>query len=214
MNLVLVLQVVSAVSWTTVYVACIAIGFRQRTYAMPVFALALNLAWELIYSYNGLSGAESFSFQTVANITWACCDLVIAYTFIRFGRRQLPELAGDRFPLFASLAFATGLVAQLAFYLHFEWLQAAQYSAFAQNALMSVLFVAMYARRRGPAGQSMVIAVAKWLGTLAPTVQHGLLSGVNEYVLLMGALCFVWDVAYIVLLARSRGQCRSGHIEK
>ena len=50
----------------------------------------------------------------------------------------------------------------------------------------------------------MTIAVAKCIGTLAPTIQHGLLNGVNEYVLLMGALCFVWDIIYIALLARGK----------
>lgn len=204
MDAELVLQLASGIAWSVVYVACIVVGFKQKTYAMPVFALALNIAWELIYSCNGLFGPEEFSAQTVVNVVWFACDVVMAYTFLRFGRAHVPKFAADRFGLFTVLAFATGLVAQLAFYLRFDWLAAAQYSAFAQNALMSVLFVALCVYRRGPEGQSMVIAIAKWVGTLAPTIQHGLLYGVNEYVLLMGALCFVWDALYIVLLARGK----------
>lgn len=214
MSAELALQLASGIAWTVVYIDCIVIGFGQRTYAMPVFALTLNIAWELIYSLNGLIGPENPSVQTGVNIAWLCCDAVMVFTFVKFGRRQLPRLAADRFALFSTLIFATGLAAQLAFHLRFDWLAAAQYSAFAQNALMSVLFVALYAYRRGPAGQSMVIAVAKWIGTLAPTIQHGFLYGVNEYVLLMGALCFVWDVVYMVLLARGMRERRAVTFEK
>mgnify|MGYP007101899439 CR=1 FL=1 len=209
MDMELGLQLVSGVAWTVVYVVCIVIGFRDKTYAMPVFALALNFAWEVINSWHGLSGAEGFSAQVVVNCVWAACDLVMIVTFLRFGKARLPKLASDRFGLFAVMVFATGAVAQLAFFVHFDHLPAAQYSAFAQNALMSVLFIAMFVYRRGPAGQSMVIAVAKWLGTLAPTLQHGLLYGVNEYVLLMGLICFVWDIVYIILLAGTRTDRRA-----
>lgn len=104
---------------------------------------------------------------------------------------------------YSLLVFASCLVFQLAFFLQFDdQVVSGQYSAFAQNAIMGVLFVGMLVRRGSSKGQSMIIAVAKCLGTLAPTIQHGLLQGFNIYVLLMGAFCFVWDVLYIVLLHR------------
>lgn len=71
-------------------------------------------------------------------------------------------------PLFAAwgaLLFGAAFAVQWLFLAHFGMHDAVRYSAFLQNLLMSVLFVALYAARRGGRGQSLVIAVAKWLGT-------------------------------------------------
>ena len=46
----LFLTALSGVAWTLVYLEAIRVGFRDRTYAMPVAALALNIAWESIYA--------------------------------------------------------------------------------------------------------------------------------------------------------------------
>jgi hypothetical protein len=39
------LTLISGLAWTIVYIDSIRIGFRQKTYAMPMAALALNFAW-------------------------------------------------------------------------------------------------------------------------------------------------------------------------
>lgn len=86
---------------------------------------------------------------------------------------------------------------------HFGTHDASRYSAFLQNLLMSGLFIALYADRRGPRGQSLVIAVAKWLGTLAPTLLFGVVED-SPFVLGLGIMCSVFDLAYIGLLLRGR----------
>ena len=68
---------------------------------------------------------------------------------------------------------------------------------------MSVLFIAMFVARRGSRGQSLVIAVAKWIGTLAPTILFGALAG-SAFILGIGLLCSVFDLAYIGLLVWAR----------
>lgn len=45
----------------------------------------------------------------------------------------------------------------------------------------------------------MLLAVAKWIGTLAPTITMGIMS-TNYVVLACGLLCTVYDVMYIILL--------------
>jgi hypothetical protein len=94
-------------------------------------------------------------------------------------------------------------VVQWAFVVEFDFAQAARYSAFLQNLLMSGLFIAMFVGRRGPRGQSMTIAVAKCIGTAAPTIIFGVYEG-SAFILTLGILCFIFDVAYIVLLAWAR----------
>lgn len=66
---------------------------------------------------------------------------------------------------------------------------------------MSGLFIALYASRRGRHGQSLVIAVAKWTGTLAPTFLFGVIEDA-PFILGLGVMCAVFDLAYVALLAR------------
>lgn len=75
----------------------------------------------------------------------------------------------------------------------------AQYSAFIQNLIISIAFIHMLQKRGSSQGQSLLLAVAKWVGTLAPTILMGIMA-TNYVVLTCGLLCTVYDVLYIVLL--------------
>jgi hypothetical protein len=195
----LFLTVVSGVAWTIVYLEAIRVGFRDRTYAMPLAALGLNIAWESIYGARAL--ATSLSVQGVINIVWALVDLVIVYTFFRFGRGELPAFViGPLFVAWGALVFLSSYIVQGAFVVQFGWDAAARYSAFLQNLLMSGLFIAMFAARRGGRGQSLVIAVAKWLGTLAPTLLFGVYED-STFILTLGILCSMFDLVYVGLLS-------------
>ena len=72
------------------------------------------------------------------------------------------------------------------------------YAAFLQNALMSGLFIAMLVSRGGMRGQSLTIAIGKFLGTLAPVVEF---SGGSNLVLIIGSVIVVLDLTYIGLVA-------------
>ncbi|MFG2979812.1 hypothetical protein ACGFYQ_00935 [Streptomyces sp. NPDC048258] len=201
----LVLTLVSGIAWTVVYVEAIRVGLRDRTYAMPVAALALNFAWESIYAVREFTaGAAGVSAQRVVNVVWAAADVVIIATYLRFGRAELPRFVTR--PLFAAwsvLVFGTGFAVQGLFLAHFGTHDATRYSAFLQNLLMSGLFIGLYAARQGPRGQSLTIAVAKWLGTLAPTLLFGVLED-SPFILGLGILCSVFDLVYIWLLLQDR----------
>ncbi|MCU1530313.1 MAG: hypothetical protein JWP75_4076 [Frondihabitans sp.] len=194
----LFLTIVSGLAWTIVYIESIRIGFTHKIYAMPVAALGLNIAWETIYGIHGLSG--TIDAQAIINLLWAAADVVIVFTFFRFGRAELPRFVTR--PLFIGwgvVIFATAYAVQALFIGQFGWTDGARYSAFLQNLLMSGLFIAMLVARRGGRGQSMVIAVAKWLGTLAPTILIGVLGNL-PFIIGIGLLCSVFDLTYIGIL--------------
>ncbi|MFB6618396.1 hypothetical protein ACFCV9_29965 [Streptomyces sp. NPDC056367] len=200
----LFLTLVSGLAWTVVYVEAIRVGLRDRTYAMPVAALALNFAWESIYAVRDI--ATGVSAQGVVNVVWAAADVVIVCTYLRFGRAELPRFVTR--PMFAAwsvLVFGTGFAVQGLFLAHFGAHDATRYSAFLQNLLMSGLFIGLFAARRGARGQSLTIAVAKWLGTLAPTLLFGVIEDA-PFILALGILCSVFDLAYIGLLLQARGR--------
>jgi hypothetical protein len=195
-TLVTTLTLISGISWTIVYIELIRRGFLDRTYGMPLFALAFNIAWEFMYAFLVFPG---LSLQWVVNITWFLLDAVIVYTYFRYGRRDFP-LAWQRYFIpWSLLAFATGFVTIYAMHYECENYRGAIYSAFAQNLMMSVLFIAMLARRNNVQGQSMVIALFKWLGTLAPTIQFYGQTG-SHLVLVLGIGCFVYDLIYMGML--------------
>jgi hypothetical protein len=200
--LILFLTVVSGVAWTAVYVEAVRIGFRDRSYAIPAAALALNFAWEVIYASRSV--ATVLSVQGVFNIVWALADVAILYTFFRFGRAELPPWVTRKLFLgWALLLGVTAFAVQLLFVAEFGWEAAPRYSAFLQNLLMSGLFIAMFAARGGARGQSLLVAVAKWIGTLAPSIVFGWFAS-SPLILGVGALCSVFDLVYIGLMLRAR----------
>jgi hypothetical protein len=191
------LLAVSGLAWGVVYVAAIRAGMRDRTYAMPLFALGLNLSWEALYAVVSLATGGEVLFQGVIDALWAVLDCGILVTYLRYGRFGTRWVFGT----WTVGALVTSFVLQLLFLHEFGSRMGSAYSAFLQNLLMSILFINMFVTRRGASGQSLLIAVAKWIGTLAPTIAFGVL-GHSVFFLVCGALCTLFDLAYIGLLAR------------
>jgi hypothetical protein len=209
----LALTLVSGVAWTVVYVEAVRLGFRDRTYAIPVVALALNLAWEVVYGFRGM--AEGVSPQAVVNVAWALADVVVVVTFVRFGRAELPSRVPRPVFLGSAAALLAGAFAvQLLFLDAFGGFAGPRYAAFLQNLLMSGLFIAMFVARRGTRGQSVLLAAAKWIGTLAPTVLFGVLEGDgSRFILGLGALCCVLDLVYLAMVRLARRPAVAGTAE-
>jgi hypothetical protein len=197
----LFLTLLSGLAWSMVYLDCIRVGLRDRTYAMPLAALGLNIAWESTYAAHDL--VSTLSAQGVINLVWALTDVIIIYTFFRFGRAEFPTLSAALFVGWGVLVFASSYVVQWLFIGEFGWHDAAGYSAFLQNLLMSGLFIAMLVARRDTRGQSMLIAVAKWIGTLAPTIVFGAYEH-SPFILGIGILCSLFDLVYIGLLYKTQ----------
>ena len=140
----------------------------------------------------------------VFNIAWGLADIVIVFTFLKFGRAELPGWVTRRlFIGWALLLGVTSFAVQLLFVAEFGWDDASRYAAFLQNLLMSGLFIAMFVARGGRRGQTLLISVAKWIGTLAPTIVFGW-YGNSPLILGVGILCSIFDLVYIWLLWRRR----------
>jgi hypothetical protein len=213
----LVLTIISGVCWTIVYIDGIRIGFRDKSYAIPFYALALNFAWELLYTYFGFR-TNGVTVQNCFNAVWFMFDLGILYTYFKFGRKYFggrrldPSADADGtdkyFVVWSVLGLITAFGVQYAFRREFGVSKAAAYSAFPQNLIMSILFIGMLVKRGSREGQSLAIAVNKWLGTLAPTILYGAIGEGgfphgSFLILTVGILCSVFDVIYIWLLANT-----------
>lgn len=213
------LTVLSGVGWMIVYEECIRLGFKQKTYAMPFFALGLNFAWELIYTvadiffeaHGPLVGMTLA--QATVNAFWVCLDVAILITFLLYGKKEWPEqMNKNLFYPWTVLGLGCCFALQIIFIVEFGYEMAAQYSAFLQNLLMSVLFIYLYIKRGNMEGQSLLLAVSKWIGTLAPTILMGAMT-YNIIVLVTGIFCSVFDIIYIVLLVLEKRKQISAAIQ-
>lgn len=214
----IVLTLISGICWTVVYIDGIRLGFKHRSYAIPFYALALNFAWELVYTYYGFQ--STITVQAVVNAVWLIFDAGILITYFKYGRKYFPArvpgfalaAAGDsvaRFIVWSVITLIAAFCVEYAFRKEFGVRVGAGYSAFLQNLLMSVLFINMLVRRGSREGQSLTIAVGKWLGTLAPTVLFGIIgdSGFPNgsfLIVVVGMLCSVFDLIYIGLLLKTK----------
>lgn len=200
----LALTVISGICWTVVYVLGIRVGFRDKSYAIPFYALALNFAWEMLHTYFGLK--DQVSVQAVINAVWFAFDVGILYTYFKYGRRYFPlTLPANGFIVWSVLGLVTALCLEYVFVREFGVPVGAGYSAFLQNLLMSVLFIDMLVRRGNSQGQSLYIAVSKWIGTLAPTILFGVIGdggfpNGSFLILVVGSFCSVFDLLYIWML--------------
>lgn len=208
--------------WVVAYAAIIHRGFRDKAPGMPVAALAANLSWEAVYAF--LLDPMGDHIHALSAPCFLI-DLVIAWQCLRYGPRHAgPPLLRRYFAVvfLVAVAFAFPVV-YLAFHEFRDPL--GEYTGFGINFMMSFLFLAMLLNRDGAQGQSMYVAVGKWLGTLcawiataltvttgparplpedftsfvADSVTHGsypLTPLIN--VLYLGVFCA--DVVYIVLL--------------
>ena len=200
----LILTVISGICWTVVYIEGIRVGFRDRSYAIPFYALALNIAWELLHTIFGFR--TGVSVQTIINAVWFMFDVGILFTYFKYGQRYFPRnLRSREFVSWSVLGLATALGVEYAFVREFGVAVGAGYSAFLQNLLMSVLFINMFVRRGSSEGQSLYIAVSKWIGTLAPTILFGIVGdggfpNGSFLILLLGISCSVFDLIYVWML--------------
>ncbi len=194
-----ILQIVSGISWTIVYLVIIIRGFKDKTYGMPFYALALNFMWELLYSID-IEDFYSMDLQRIINITWLIFDIIIIFIYFKYGRKEFIKNSKKiEFYIWAILGFIFAFFIQYAFIIEIGGILGAAYTAFIQNFLMSILFIDMLYKRGNVDGQSMYIAIFKGIGTLAPTILFSI-ELENPIVLVFGIGCLVYDVIYIIKL--------------
>jgi hypothetical protein len=204
----LFLLLLSGICWSIVYIDSIRVGFKLKTYTMPIWALGLNIAWEFLHTVLNLRG-EYFSVQTVVNGVWFFLDLFILFNYFRFGSQFFPKNIHKKwFYIWSVVVIVISFLLQYLFVVEFGQFKGAGYAAFLQNLLMSVLFITMLVQRGSSNGQTLTIAVCKCIGTIAPTilfgiVGHKIFEGANSFILAIGIIIALFDTTYIWMLAKT-----------
>ena len=154
--------------WAFAYIVAIVIGFKRKTFGIPILAVCLNITWEFVYTAIHPPGS---AVTLGLHLAWLFIDVVILFQIFRYGR-----LCPTTRPLGKHFALAVVAVLALCIAGHLTW-HAAQNamaifpdtlgvtSAFMINLVMSVLFVSMAMRHPDHPGLSLTVGWAKLVGT-------------------------------------------------
>jgi hypothetical protein len=195
---------VGFLAWIACYALIIRRGFVDKTCGMPLFALAVNFAWEVMWGFVIPDQPP----MGAVNKAWAIVDLVIVAQFFAYMPRRMPSiLPRPSFYPLSLLVFGFGLgVVILGSYEFKDWELGGGYIAYLDNFMMSMLFVGWALHRTDVDGQSLWIGVTKLLGTVAVSVAQFELNdailGGSPFLNLLFVACAVADVVYIWLLWR------------
>ena len=190
------LEIGSGILWTLAYILIIRLGFREKTYGMPIAALCANISWEFIFSFIYHHEPP----QNYVNVVWFIFDLVIVCQALRYGKAELARSlpVGWFYPIFL-LTLLLSFAGILAITVEFKDYDG-KYAAFGQNLMMSILFIAMLVRRNHIRGQSIYIAFFKMIGTLLPSILFYLRYPGSVLLNFLYVAIFIFDAAYLILL--------------
>ena len=137
-------------------------------------------------------------------------DVGIVSTYFLYGKKELQLYLRGRqtskleqsYTLFFYLRTLIGfaIIAGVLIYLYNTAETWKGYFSFINNLIMSALFISMLYMRKNTRGQSMSIAITKCIGTLCATIT--MILGNHEALTIIGIICFVLDVIYVILLSK------------
>ncbi|MBA0050391.1 hypothetical protein E0L36_05615 [Streptomyces sp. AJS327] len=204
----LALTGVCGLGWVVAYAAMVRVGVRDRIHGIPVVALTLNISWEFQYSVFGSSGASVAGVagveetQILATVFWFVVDCGLLYTVLRFGPAQFAHVPRP--------VFHAGFVVTLCLSYAAIAVLSRQFddgdvvlTSFGINTAMAGMFLAMLASRGSSRGQSLVVAVAKLVGTAAACASWAVDTSAypGPWMPFCAVACLVLDTGYLVALA-------------
>lgn len=186
--------------WVVTYAALVK-EIRVRQFVeMPFFIAAGNIAWEFVWSffYHPDTGRlYSLSYQGAFAL-----DVFIFYNVLKYGSKQvdIPEI--KKHFKWIAIGLLVMWVPLNYFYVD-QGLDTAigANSGYILNIIISLLYP-MLLLRSNPANFSKTVAWCKFIGTGCITVSMFLIYPTNYFVQTLGAVCFVLDLFYSILLTQ------------
>ena len=194
------IMMIGGLFWSATYILIIRRGFKDKTFGMPMAALCANISWEAIFAFVTPHGAP----QLYVNYVWFSLDAVIVWQFLKYGKKEFPNISGWQF--YAVFALGLSIAVSMILAVNYEMEDSVgAYAAFGQNLMMSVLFVTMVINRKGIDGQSFYIALFKMIGTGLSSLAFYQFRTVTQESILLPLLfvsIFVFDLIYTIAIYR------------
>lgn len=194
------IMMIGGLFWSATYILIIRRGFKDKTFGMPMAALCANISWEAIFAFYSPHDAP----QLYVNYIWFALDAVIVFQFLKYGKREFPNI--PRWQFFAIFALGISIAVPMILSINYELEDnVGAYAAFGQNLMMSVLFVTMLINRQGISGQSFYIALFKMIGTGLSSLAFYMYRPIAQDSALLQFLfvaIFIFDLIYTVGIYR------------
>lgn len=194
----LVLFGLGCFGWVIAYVGVLRMLLRQGFIEIPAAAVTANVAWEFVWGFfypNSLGLFFTWGYRA-----WFFLDVFIAYNLLRVGQKQIETPAIRRH--FVPICIASIVAWAIGIYFFVD----AGYdtgvgavSGYILNVLMSWLYITLILRHP-IAWFSETVAWSKMLGTGLLTVWNMMLPELNAFVITLGIVTLVLDIAYIAVL--------------
>lgn len=138
------LTVLGDLCWAIAYIMIIVRCFRQRTYGLPLVAIAMNFTWEIQYSLVQPPRCDNGTVDVVKVgmiLAWAVLDAFIVWQLFRYGRsQQTIEEIRRFFPFVVAGTLVIAAAGNFAF-ARFHPEESAPLSGLIINFVMSLLFI-------------------------------------------------------------------------
>lgn len=202
-----IIEIFCGIFWILAYYFIIFKGFKDKSFGMPLIALAGNISWEFIFSFvYPQVGEPHGAMQLPVNITWFFLDVIILYQYIKYGKQDFIE----RWPrwlflptIISSILVAFGL--ELLIINEFKD-HIGIYTAFGANLVISITFIQMLYSRNSLKGQSFIIAISKMLGTFFSYFMVQPYVPNSKLVIMLWLTCFIFDLTYCILVFNMKKQ--------
>jgi hypothetical protein len=183
--------------WAYTYACLIYRGNIDKYMGIPVFAVVLNLSWEITF-FIVLPHPPQ---QKPIDVIWILLDLFILRLAFRYGWKDFPGIGRRQF----GRLIAAALVFSFVFHVALGWELADNegiYGAMVINIYMSIAFIQLLRQRGSSIGQTMHVAVGKCIGTLGAGAMFFAWYPGRNLLTLCTLTIFAIDLVYIRLLHR------------
>jgi len=202
------IAIAGSISWIIAYVLIARKGFKDKSYGMPLVPLALNFAWELVYSF--MFREYPSNVFVLFNPIWAALDLVIIWTFFKYGYpyfKSAFHLSKIEFYSLSIVCFVVSILIMIYAPDFFKGisitkgdkLETTSFMAAFENIIISVCYVLMYFQRRNSQGQSFLIALFKFLVPVSGIISY-LPIHFHPFMVIVYAVVVTFDVWYMILI--------------
>jgi hypothetical protein len=183
--------------WLFAYIFAIQRASVDKRAGIPALAIAGDVAWEGTHSLV----IAGYVPQRTLDFVWFAFDLVLLYQVFRYGNKDFPSLTGKTFRAMIWGVIAWCAVAMILLTRELNDTIGA-YDGYFLVIFVSWSFIYTLRRRRSSAGQSMYIAVSKWVGTSMAGLNTFFVYPHHTFLIYSFITAFALDVTYMVMLYR------------
>ncbi len=189
---------VSGLFWAACYLLLIRRAALDRAHAMPLAPLCLNISWEFIFGFVHPQPAP----MNYVNMVWGGIDVIILWQYFRYGRAEFPKaLPKSWFLPVLGLSLITAFLGVLTLTRELkDW--DGNYSGWGAQILISITMISLLAKRGSVEGQSLYIALTRFIGSLAVIPMQYLQTPKSSFLALICVAFTVCDLGYIWLYLR------------